>query len=83
MENNLLEQNAPVDTHPLNDAKRTSLLSWIKAYFIAGPSRVEWRGASQPRALPEPDVSLSTHPAPIVQPRPQVANARAEWAALT
>jgi hypothetical protein len=29
------------------------------------------------RALPKPDVSLSTHPAPIVQPRLQVANAEA------
>ena len=29
------------------------------------------------RALPELDVSLSTHPAPIVQPRRQVANAEA------
>jgi hypothetical protein len=28
----------------------------------------EWRGASQPRALPEPDVNLSIHPAPIIQP---------------
>lgn len=24
---------------------------------------VEWRGALQPRALPEPDVNLSIHPA--------------------
>src|SRR4051812_31136433 len=29
---------------------------------------VEWRGASQPRALPEPDVNLSIHPAPIIRP---------------
>ena len=35
------------------------------------------------RALPELDVSLSTHPASIVQPRPQVANAEAELAAAT
>ncbi len=28
----------------------------------------EWRGALQPRALPEPDVNLSIHPAPIIQP---------------
>jgi len=27
----------------------------------------EWRGASQPRALAEPDLSLSIHPAPIIQ----------------
>jgi signal transduction histidine kinase len=26
----------------------------------------EWRGASQPRALSEPDVTLSRHPAPII-----------------
>jgi len=29
---------------------------------------VEWRGALQPRALPEPDVNLSIHPAPIIGP---------------
>src|SRR3954452_24207419 len=29
---------------------------------------VEWRGASQLRALPEPDVNLSIHPAPIIGP---------------
>jgi len=28
----------------------------------------EWRGTSQPRALSEPDVNLSIHPAPIIQP---------------
>ena len=28
----------------------------------------EWRRASQPRALPEPDVNLSIHPAPIIRP---------------
>jgi hypothetical protein len=28
----------------------------------------EWREALQPRALPEPDVNLSIHPAPIIQP---------------
>ena len=28
----------------------------------------EWRGALQPRALSEPDVNLSIHPAPIIQP---------------
>ena len=28
----------------------------------------EWRGTSQPRALSEPDVNLSVHPAPIIQP---------------
>src|SRR5947209_14081920 len=31
-------------------------------------AEVEWRGASQPRALPEPDVNLSIHPAPIIRP---------------
>ncbi len=35
---------------------------------VIGPQIVEWRGASQPRALPEPDVNLSIHPAPIIQP---------------
>src|SRR3954451_23491462 len=29
---------------------------------------VEWRGASQLRALPEPNVNLSIHPAPIIGP---------------
>jgi hypothetical protein len=29
----------------------------------------ESRGASQPRALAEPDMSLSTHPAPIIRPQ--------------
>jgi hypothetical protein len=28
----------------------------------------EWRGALQPRALSEPDVNLSIHPAPVIQP---------------
>jgi len=28
----------------------------------------EWREALQPRALPEPDVNLAIHPAPIIQP---------------
>src|ERR1700676_3999213 len=28
----------------------------------------EWRETSQPRALSEPDVNLSIHPAPIIQP---------------
>ena len=28
----------------------------------------EWRGTSQPRALSEPDVNLSIHPAPIIRP---------------
>ena len=35
------------------------------AIFVAV---VEWRGALQPRALPEPDVNLSIHPAPIIGP---------------
>src|SRR5664279_1930614 len=35
---------------------------------VVGPQIGEWRGASQPRALPEPDVNLSIHPAPIIQP---------------
>ena len=32
------------------------------------PEIGEWRGALQPRALSEPDVNLSIHPAPIIQP---------------
>ena len=36
----------------------------------------EWRGASQPRALPEPDVNLSIHPAPIIQPSVQGPSGR-------
>ena len=33
-----------------------------------GPQVGEWREALQPRALPEPDVNLAIHPAPIIQP---------------
>src|SRR3954470_13268902 len=36
----------------------------------------EWRGASQPRALPEPDVNLSIHPAPIIRPSVPGPNVR-------
>jgi hypothetical protein len=35
---------------------------------VIGVQIGEWRGASQPRALSEPDVNLSIHPAPIIQP---------------
>ena len=35
---------------------------------VVGPQIGEWRGTSQPRALSEPDVNLSIHPAPIIQP---------------
>ena len=35
---------------------------------IIGSEIGEWRGALQPRALSEPDVNLSIHPAPIIQP---------------
>ena len=33
-----------------------------------GVEEGEWRGTSQPRALSEPDVNLSIHPAPIIRP---------------
>ena len=36
----------------------------------------EWRGTSQPRALSEPDVNLSIHPAPIIQPLVQGSSER-------
>jgi len=36
----------------------------------------EWRGTSQPRALSEPDVNLSIHPAPIIQPLVPGSNGR-------
>ena len=36
----------------------------------------EWRGALQPRALSEPDVNLSIHPAPIIQPLVPGSNGR-------
>src|ERR1700736_5025582 len=39
-------------------------------------SMVEWRGAFQLRALPEPDMSLSTHPAPIIGPLVPGSNER-------
>ena len=35
---------------------------------VVGSQIGEWRGTSQPRALSEPDVNLSIHPAPIIQP---------------
>src|SRR5215469_12704463 len=43
----------------------------VSVYFMNG--RGESRGASQPRALAEPDRNLSIHPAPII--RPQVPGA--------
>ena len=39
-------------------------------------AEVEWRGALQPRALPEPDVNLSIHPAPIIGPLVPSSNVR-------
>jgi hypothetical protein len=44
-----------------------------------GVEIVEWRGASQPRALPEPDVNLSIHPAPIIQPWIPGPSGRTGW----
>src|SRR3954447_19964751 len=35
---------------------------------VVGPKVGEWREALQPCALSEPDVNLSIHPAPIIQP---------------
>ena len=37
---------------------------------------------SHPRALAEPDVNLSAHPAPIIEPQLQnrLANAQKDWA---
>ena len=35
---------------------------------VVGVQIGEWREALQPHALPEPDVNLSIHPAPIIQP---------------
>ena len=43
---------------------------------VIRPDVGEWRGASQPRALPEPDVNLSIHPAPIIQPSVQGPSGR-------
>jgi len=39
------------------------------------------RGSRTPRALPEPDVSLSTHPAPIVRPWLRAPSGETGWAA--
>ena len=39
-------------------------------------SEVEWRGALQPRALPEPDLNLSIYPAPIIGPLVPSSNVR-------
>jgi pimeloyl-ACP methyl ester carboxylesterase len=54
-------------THPGFD--RSTRPHWLDTMadmvdFYLGESR----GASQPRALAEPDMSLSTHPAPIIRP---------------
>ena len=35
---------------------------------VVGAKVGEWREASQPRALIEPDVNLSIYPAPVIQP---------------
>jgi hypothetical protein len=37
---------------------------------------VSGAGESHPHALPKPDVNVSAHPAPIIQPtdRPQISN---------
>src|SRR5271170_5135549 len=43
---------------------------------VREPEEDEWRRASQPCALPEPDVSLSTHPAPIISPLAPEPNGR-------
>ena len=43
---------------------------------VIGSQIGEWRGASQPRALSEPDVNLSIHPAPIIQPQVPGPNGR-------
>src|SRR3954447_6091615 len=39
----------------------------------------EWRGALRPRALSEPDVNLSIHPAPIIQPLVPKSSGRTGW----
>lgn len=41
---------------------------------IVGMQIGEWREALQPRALPEPDVNLAIHPAPIIQPQASKPN---------
>ena len=43
---------------------------------LIGLDKGEWRGTSQPRALSEPDVNLSIHPAPIIQPLVPVPSGR-------
>jgi hypothetical protein len=40
----------------------------MKTLAVIGAQVGEWRVTSQPRALSEPDVNLSIHPAPIIQP---------------
>jgi len=37
-------------------------------HAVVGLQVGEWREAFQPRALPEPDVNLSIHPAPVISP---------------
>src|SRR3954453_2529684 len=46
---------------------------------VVSPQIGEWRGASQPRALSEPDVNLSIHPAPIIQPLVPGPSGRTGW----
>jgi predicted XRE-type DNA-binding protein len=69
----------------IKSAMESQKLSQARLAKLMGTSRSQSSGAeeSRLRALPKPDMSLSTHPAPIVQPRPQVASAGAELAALT
>jgi hypothetical protein len=42
----------------------------IRELFYGEAAEVSRAGESHPRALAEPDVRLSPHPAPIVRPRP-------------
>ena len=41
------------------------------ALHVPSARKLSSPGESHPQALPEPDVNLSAHPAPIVQPMPQ------------
>ena len=48
----------------------------MKKNFSTYCTEVSSAGESHPHALPKPDVNVSAHPAPIIQPtdKPQISN---------
>jgi len=68
----LILANVPVPSIPKNRCRTTIAepLGKTPAELPFIGDQVSRAGESHPRALAEPDVRLSPHPAPIVQPRP-------------